>query len=123
MYRSSALLLGAALLLAACGSLTAQLLQGSSEHVYSVTYAHDGQEHTMIVKITVKEQQVIALAIEPGAASGLERAHQLAFSANVRLFLIAILIKNIKLPESVGEESWITAAFDKQVLEKLKKDV
>ena len=117
------LLLGAALLLAACSSLTAQLLQGSHEFTYTVAYAHDDQKHTMTATITVKDGQIIALAIEPGAASGIERAHQLAFSANVRRFLLEKNVSDVTLPaEGVGEETWITQAFA-EVIAKLKKEL
>ena len=114
-------LLSAVLLLSGC-NLRAQLL-GDTDHTYTATYERDGQTHTLTAKFSVQKQKVTALEMTPGGASGLERGRQLAFSANVRRYVLGLSVASITLPASIGEEEQLTGIFRTQMLEKLKAEV
>ena len=115
------LLLLSSIFLTAC-NLSASLLGGGREHTYTPTYMVEGQGHTFTVTFTVTDRMVVRLKIEPGAITSAERARQLAFSANVRPFVLQKNVLEIELPESVGEEAQLTEIF-RGGLEQLRGDL
>jgi hypothetical protein len=109
------------LLLTGC-NLSASLLDGSGSQTYTPTYSANGQQHTMTITFTLAKGTVTGLTIEPGAASGDERGHQLAFSANIRRYVLEKSVDAIVVPQTVGEETQLTEIFQ-GVIEKLKNDI
>ena len=110
--------------LTACtDNFSASLLGGDPQaFTYTPSYESNANTHTMTIEFTVQEGVVQSLKITPGAETGLERAHQLAFSANVRRFVLQKPVEEISIPASIGEEHWITDVF-RDVVEELKSDL
>ena len=89
--------------LTAC-NLTASLTGGGIEHTFNPTYEVRGEQHSMEITFEVKNGVVEELTIKPGAVSAEEHAHQMAFIANVRQFVLGKSIEEIELPEVIGDE-------------------
>ncbi len=100
----------AALLLMGC-NLTASLTGGGIKHTFTPTYEVRGEQHSLEITFEVKDGVVEELAIEPGAVSAEEHAHQMAFIANVRQFVLGKSVQEIVLPEVVGNEEKLTEVF------------
>jgi hypothetical protein len=111
------------LLLSACSNLSASLLEGNNR-TYTSTYEADGLQHSLTITFVVEGRSVIGMDIDPGAGSGTERGRQLAFSANVRRYVLDRTPEEVELalPESVGEEAQLTEVF-RDVIEDLKADL
>lgn len=122
-FARAAALLAFSLLLGACSNLTAQLLGNDREFTYTMRYTNEGEgvEHTLTAAFTVHEGKVVALEITPGARDA-ERGRQLAFSANVRSYVLDHVVSAIALPDVIGEEQQITRSFDEQVIARLKEN-
>lgn len=91
------------LLLTGC-NLAASLTGGSRTETFTPSYEHRGQTHEMKITFEIEHEKIIALTIEPDAASDLEKAHQLVFAANVRSFIIGKNVKEIDIPNAAGDE-------------------
>ena len=100
----------ALLLLSSC-NLTASLTGSSITHTFNPTYEVRGEQHSLEITFEVKDGVVEELAIEPGAVSAEEHAHQMAFIANVRQFVLGKSVQEIVLPEVVGNEEKLTEVF------------
>lgn len=98
------------LILASC-NLTASLTGGSIAHTFNPTYEVRGEQHSLAITFEVKNGIVTELTIEPGAVSAEEHAHQMAFIANVRQFVLGKSFEEIELPEVVGNEKKLTEVF------------
>ena len=109
------------LVLTAC-NLSASLLGEGREYAYTPAYLVEGQGHTFTVTFTVADRVVTGLKIEPGAITSAERGSQLAFSANVRQYVVLKSIDEIELPASIGEEEQLTQVFQ-GVLSQLREDL
>lgn len=107
----------ALLLLSSC-NLTASLTGGGITHTFNPTYEASGEQHSLEITFEVKDGIITELTIEPGAVSTEEHAHQMAFIANVRQFVLGRSIEEIELPEVVGNEEKLTEVF-RVALEKL----
>src|SRR3989344_4356802 len=114
--RSSLLL--AVLLLTGC-NLAASLTGGTRTETFTPKYEYLGQTHAMTINFVIGNEVVTALTIESGAASDLERAHQTAFAANVRSFIIGKKAEEVDIPEGIGDEERLRKVFRK-VIEELK---
>ena len=106
-----------ALVLTAC-NLTASLTGGEKLHTFTPTYEVLGEQHSLTITFEVENGIVSELTIKPGAASPKEHAHQMAFVANVRQFVLGKSIEEIALPKVIGDEEKLTEVF-REVLEKL----
>lgn len=105
-----------AFLLASC-NLAASLTGGTIKHTFSPTYELRGEQHSLEITFGVKNGVVEELTISPGAVSAEENAHQMAFIANVRRFVLGKSIGEIELPEVVGNEEKLTEVFHEAVSE------
>lgn len=109
-----------ALLLTAC-NLAASLTGGQRTETFTPRYEYLGQTHTMIINFVMESDVITALTIESGAASDLERAHQLAFAANVRPFILGKDVQDLDIPKSVGDEERLRKVF-RETLEEVKNE-
>ena len=115
------LLLLSLIFLTAC-SLSASLLGEGRAYSYTPAYLVEGQGHTLTITFTIADREVTGLEIKPGAITGAERGHQLAFSANVRQYVVLKDVDEIVLPASIGEEAQLTQIFQ-GVLGQLRGDL
>lgn len=107
-----------ALLLTAC-NLAASLTGGSRTETFTPKYEYLGQTHSMTINFVIDNEVVTALTIESVAASDLERAHQLAFAANVRPHVLGKTLTEINIPKMGGDGERIGRVF-REILEELK---
>ena len=75
----------------------------------------------MTINFVMTNEVVTALTIESGAASDLERAHQLAFAANVRSLIIEKSVEEIDIPVGIGDEERLRKVFRKVIDELIVK--
>lgn len=111
-----------AILLIGCSNLTAQLLPGEKRHSYTASYILEGQKHSFQALFTVKDKKVAQFEGEPQAATGEERAYQLAFFANVRRFILEKSTDEIAIPDKVGDASQALVDAFRGVVSQLQKD-
>jgi len=106
------------LVLSSC-NLAASLTGGTQSQTFSPSYEFFGQSHTMSISFAINDDEITELTIEPGAASELERAHQWAFAANVRPFVLGKKIDEIEIPSATGDEERLRKIF-RGVMEELR---
>lgn len=111
----------ASLLLASC-NLTAQLIGGERERefTYTKTYVLQGDKHSFEVTFVLKDGSVAKMTMEPQATTPSERAEQLAFSANVREYVLLKTPVAIVLPTAIGEASPELIGAFRNAVEQLK---
>ena len=121
------LVINGILLLVACSgtNLSASLIEEGGDLQKTVQYEVQGVTHSFAATLTVADGMISDIAFEQGAASGRERAHQLAFFANIRPHIIGkdiqTVISNLPTVVGVGEEAKkLTGVFREEVLETLQ---
>lgn len=109
------------LLLTSC-NLTAQLIGGGREFTHTETYVLQGDEHSFEVTFTLRDGNVAEMMMEPQATTPAEHAEQLAFSANVREYVLLKTPAAIVLPTAIGEASPELIGAFRNTLSKLQSE-
>jgi len=123
MFRLLSIGLLSLVVFTACDSLSASLLGGGNEFSFTETYTRAGGEHSITMSFVMEGNEIVGLRIEPGAESALEQSIQIAFSANIRSFVLAKNVNDIDLSKYTGRNENHLVKIFKETLEKLRAEL
>ena len=112
-----------AMFLVGC-ELTASIIGGGAEDFsFAPTYRANSQDHSISITFTVENNIVTSLDIQPGGITGKEIGKQLAFSANIRKYVLEKEVSEISIPQVVGNEAQLTEVFRGLVVDLLANSI